>query len=73
MSVIFTLIFPSLVLSSVDEVRGLAQAIDGYEEVWKCVLPNTAIVGFELRTLIKAKSIINGRSSSPRGITAIQR
>ena len=73
MSVIFTLIFPSLVLSSVDEVRGLAQAIDGHEEVWKCVLPNTAIVGFELRTLIKTKSIINGRSSSPRGITAIQR
>ena len=73
MAVIFTLIFPSLVLSSVDEVRGLAQTIDGYEEVWKCVLPNTAIVGFELRTLIKTKSIINGRSSSPRGITAIQR
>jgi hypothetical protein len=72
-SVIFTLIFPSLVLSSVDEVRGLAQAIDEYEEISKCVLPNTAIVGFELRTLIKTKSIINGRSSSPRGIRAIQR
>jgi hypothetical protein len=72
-SVIFTPIFPSLVLNSVDEVLGVAQAINGYEEIRKCVLPNTAIVGFELRTLIKAKTIINGRSSSPRGITAIQR
>ena len=73
MSVIFTLVFPSLVFSSVDGVRGLAQDIDVYEEVWKFVLPNTAIVGFELRTRIKAKPIINGRNSSPRGITTIQR